>query len=140
MVNRSGVMVVALAAGLAWHAPAMAQNAGPGWVTAWATSQQGLGPAKITNATVRLIARVTIPGDSVRIRLDNTFGTAPVTFDKASIGVRVRGAAVAEGPIKPLTRSIWESLAITGAPTCSRSAACRKHRTCTTRREASTRR
>ena len=103
MVNRSGLMVVALAAGLAWHAPAMAQNAGPGWVTAWATSQQGLGPAKITNATVRLIARVTIPGDSVRIRLDNTFGTAPVTFDKASIGVRVRGAAVAEGPIKPLT-------------------------------------
>ena len=103
MVNRSGLMVVALAAGLAWHAPAMAQNAGPGWVTAWATSQQGLGPAKITNATVRLIARVTIPGDSVRIRLDNTFGTAPVTFDKASIGVRVRGAAVAEGLIKPLT-------------------------------------
>jgi lysophospholipase L1-like esterase len=103
MVNKSGLMVLALTAGLAWQAPALAQNAGPAWVTAWATSQQGLGTAKITNATVRLIARVTIPGDSVRVRLDNTFGSAPVTFDKATIGVRVRGATVAEGLVKPLT-------------------------------------
>jgi lysophospholipase L1-like esterase len=103
MVNKSGLMVLALTAGLAWQAPAIAQNAGPAWVTAWATSQQGLGTAKITNATVRLIARVTIPGEGVRIRLDNTFGTAPVTFDKATIGVRVRGATVAEGLVKPLT-------------------------------------
>jgi len=27
-----------------------------------------------------MIARVTIPGDAVRIRLDNTFGTAPLTI------------------------------------------------------------
>jgi lysophospholipase L1-like esterase len=105
MVNRSTLMVLGLclAAGLGRYSPALAQNAGPAWVTAWATSQQGLGTAKVTNATVRLIARVTIPGEGVRVRLDNTFGTAPVTFDKATIGVRVRGATVAEGLVKPLT-------------------------------------
>jgi lysophospholipase L1-like esterase len=75
----------------------------PAWVTAWATSQQGLGPAKIGNATVRMIARVTVPGESVRVRLDNTFGTAPVAFGKATIGLRVRGPAVAAGLVRPLT-------------------------------------
>jgi lysophospholipase L1-like esterase len=75
----------------------------PAWVTAWATSQQGPGPAKIGNATVRMIARVTVPGESVRVRLDNTFGAAPVVFGKATIGLRVRGPAVAAGLVKPLT-------------------------------------
>src|SRR6202043_2536214 len=83
--------------------PAAAQDASRAWVTAWATSQQGLGPAKISNATIRLIARVTIPGESIRVRLDNTFGTAPVEFGKASVGLRVRGPAVAVGLVKPLT-------------------------------------
>ena len=73
------------------------------WVTAWATSQQGLGPAKISNATVRMIERVTVPGESVRVRLDNTFGTTPVVFGKATIGLRVRGPALAAGLVRPLT-------------------------------------
>jgi hypothetical protein len=103
MVNKSGLMFLALAVGLGWHFPADAQNAGAAWVTAWGTSQQGLGATKITNATVRMIARVTIPGDSVKVRLDNTFGLAPVVFGKASIGPRVRGAALAAGTIKTLT-------------------------------------
>src|SRR6516165_7105306 len=103
MVNKSGLMCLALVVGLGWHYPADAQNAGAAWVTAWGTSQQGLGATKITNATVRMIARVTIPGDSVKVRLDNTFGLAPVVFDKATIGPRVRGAALAAGAIKPLT-------------------------------------
>jgi len=67
------------------------------WVTAWGTSQQALGTAMITNATVRMIARVTIPGDAVRIRLDNTFGVQPVTIGKAYVGLRVQGPALAIG-------------------------------------------
>src|ERR1700674_441992 len=51
--------------------PALAQDPNQSWVTAWGTSQQALGELKITNATARMIARVTIPGDSIRIRLDN---------------------------------------------------------------------
>jgi lysophospholipase L1-like esterase len=73
------------------------------WVTGWGTSQQTLGDVQITNATVRMIARVSIPGDSVRIRLDNTFGTEPVTIGRAYIGYRVQGAALAAGSNRPLT-------------------------------------
>src|SRR5258706_16335550 len=67
------------------------------WVTAWGTSQQALGEARITNATVRMIARVTIPGENVRIRLDNSFGMDPVTIGRAYLGYRVRGAVLAAG-------------------------------------------
>ena len=104
MANKSGLMVLALAAAFGSLSPAaVAQNANPAWVTAWGTSQQALGDTRITNATVRMVARVTIAGDSVKVRLDNTFGRAPVVFGKASIGPRVRGPALAAGTVKPLT-------------------------------------
>ena len=96
-------MVFAIALAALAFSPAPAQNANQNWVTAWGTSQQGLAEAKISNATVRMIARVTIPGDTVRVRLDNSFGTLPVEFGHASIGPRVRGAALAAGLIRPLT-------------------------------------
>src|SRR5215813_10609853 len=69
----------------------------PKWVTAWGTSQQGVGDTAITNATVRMIARVTIPGQRIRIRLDNAYNTNAVTIGRASVGYRVQGAAVAAG-------------------------------------------
>lgn len=67
------------------------------WVTAWGTSQQGLGTNTVTNTTVRMIARVTVSGEAVRIRLDNTFGTAPLTVGKAYVGQRIQQAALAAG-------------------------------------------
>ena len=67
------------------------------------TSQQALAETGITNATVRLIARVTIPGDAVRIRLDNSFGQDPVKIGRAFVGIRVQGALLAAGSNKPIT-------------------------------------
>ena len=119
MRKKSGLMRFIITAASVWGmtlllAPteAAAQAANPAWITAWATSQQGLGPAKISNATVRLIARVTAAGDSVRLRLDNTFGTAPVTFGKATVGLRVRGPAVAVGMVKPVSFAGKDSVSI----------------------------
>jgi lysophospholipase L1-like esterase len=83
--------------------PVFAQSSNAEWVTAWGTSQQGPGQTMINRATVRMIARVTLGGDSLRIRLDNTFGTQPVTFGSASIGPRIQGPAIAAGLNKPLT-------------------------------------
>jgi lysophospholipase L1-like esterase len=82
---------------------AMAQNGAPGWVTSWSTSQQGLAQQPISNATLRLIARVTLPGDAVRVRFDNTFGTQPVTFAHVTIAPRVRGAAVSGELLRPVS-------------------------------------
>lgn len=73
------------------------------WVTAWGTAQQALGETAITNATVRLIARVTIPGEVVRVRLDNGYGTAPLRIGRATIAQRIQGPLVASGSMKPLT-------------------------------------
>ena len=78
------------------------QIASPRWITAWATSQQGLSQDGVTNATVRLIARVTAGGDSVRIRLDNGYGVEPLRIGSASIGHRMRGAALVPGTLHPL--------------------------------------
>jgi lysophospholipase L1-like esterase len=105
MAHKSGLTLLALAAAAfgSLSPAAVAQNAAQTWVTAWGTSQQALGDTKITNATVRMVARVTIAGESVKVRLDNTFGLAPVVFGKASIGPRVRGPALAAGTVKPLT-------------------------------------
>lgn len=69
----------------------------PRWITAWGTSQQGLGMNAVTNTTVRMIARVTVSGEAVRIRLDNTFGTGPLEVAKAYVGQRIQGAALAAG-------------------------------------------
>lgn len=98
----AGTMVVANA-----QQPVERGTVGPptstAWVTAWGTSQQALGEAAISNATVRLIARATIPGEVVRVRLDNGYGTEPVRIGRATIAHRVQGALVAAGSTKPLT-------------------------------------
>ena len=73
------------------------QTPAPRWITAWATSQQGLGQDGVTDATVRLIARVTAGGDSVRVRLDNAYGTEPLQIGSAYIGQRQRGPALLSG-------------------------------------------
>jgi lysophospholipase L1-like esterase len=109
-------MPVAVLATLGLPAAAVARDANP-FVTAWATSQQGLGQAKISNATVRMIARVTLAGESIRIRLDNTFGTAPVTFGKATVGLRARGPTVAAGLVKPLTFAGKEAVTVAAGAT-----------------------
>ena len=79
-----------------------AQSADPRWVTAWATSQQDLGPDGVSNATVRMIARVTAAGEAVRIRLDNTYGVEPLEIGAAAVGQPMRGARLAPGSGRPV--------------------------------------
>src|SRR5207237_1070854 len=87
---------------LALRVVADAQQPAGRWVTAWTTSQQALGSTAISNATVRLIPRVTIPGDAVRIRLDNTYGTVPVQIGRAHVGWRRQGASIFPGSNRPV--------------------------------------
>ena len=82
------------------------------WITAWGSSQNGPGMTSVTNATVRMIARVTISGEAVRIRLDNTFGTSPLAIGKAYVGVRIQGAALAEGSNRQLFFNKSASVAV----------------------------
>jgi len=97
MHSRRRFVVTVLAVLLAAGAAGLAQQPAPRWITAWATSQQGLGQDAVTDATVRLIARVTAGGESVRVRLDNTYGTDPLQIGSAYLGQRQRGPAVLSG-------------------------------------------
>ena len=102
---RRAVALLAVIAGVGFGAASRgsAQEAEAArWVTAWATSQQALGATTITNATVRMIARVTAGGESVRVRLDNTFGTDPLIIGAAYVGPVMRGAALGPGSNRPL--------------------------------------
>ena len=88
-----------------WFAlPLHAQDgAGARWVTAWSTSQQGIGDTAISNTTVRMIARTTIGGDAVRIRIDNTLAREPLVIGRVFVGHRLRGALLAAGSNTPVT-------------------------------------
>src|SRR3974377_749914 len=95
--------------------PAFVQT-GPAWTTAWGSSQQVLSQSRVSNATLRLIARVTAPGDAIRLRFDNTFGTAPVTFGKVSVGPRQSAnspASISPGLLMPVMFDGRSSVTIT---------------------------
>ena len=77
-----------LTAILVTSAPAMAQTR---WVGSWATSQQipedrnALKPHDLDNATLRQTVHLSIQGASLRVRLSNAFGTAPLHIAAAHI-------------------------------------------------------
>ena len=73
------------------------------WVTAWGTSLQGLGDSGTTNATVRMIARVTSSGDSVRVRIANTYGARALRVSAVAVGQRMRDARLLPGSSRHVT-------------------------------------
>lgn len=74
------------------------------WVASWGSSLQGQSPEEwtLTNATIRLIARSTISGDRVRVRLENTFGQDPLTIGAASVGLQNIGASLVSDSSRPV--------------------------------------
>lgn len=95
----TAMRLFAVGATLAWLARGVEGQVAPEqhWVTSWATSQQALGDTVVSGATVRMIARTTIGGSAVRIRLDNTFGREPLDIGRVFVGHRARGASLAAG-------------------------------------------
>jgi len=54
------------------------------------------------NQTFRLIVRPDVWGQQTRIRLSNVFGTKPVTFNDAFVGLQESGAAIMKGTNQPV--------------------------------------
>jgi lysophospholipase L1-like esterase len=83
------------------------------WVATWATAQMlartGPPPANpnatrgFSNQTIRMIARTSIPGKRLRIRLSNAFGSAPVKVGAAHVALRSKASAIVEGSDRALT-------------------------------------
>jgi lysophospholipase L1-like esterase len=94
-------VVLLVTLGLYLSGPAAAQEGR--WVIAWGSSLQGLAPDTLTNATVQMIARPTIAGDFVRVKLENTFSAEPLTIGEATIAWRNYQARLVAGSIRSLT-------------------------------------
>ena len=90
------------------------------WVASWTASAHGPYPVGNPTAqpelkfafpsaddgardqTFRLIVKPDVWGQQTRIRLSNAFGTKPVTFDGAFVGLQESGAAVVKGTNQPV--------------------------------------
>ncbi|MFG6196834.1 SGNH/GDSL hydrolase family protein [Nonomuraea sp. JJY05] len=74
----------------AWGSAAQPATASTPWYgTNW--SQEGF--ARQTPETLRQVVRVSTGGTSVRVKLSNVYGTAPLTVDGAAIAGALQGAA-----------------------------------------------
>jgi len=101
--------------------PANAQAADQKWATTWAASVHGPYPAGNPTAqpelkfafpspeagahdqTFRLIVRPGLWGERVRLRFSNAFGTKPVTFNGAYVGLQATGASLVPGSNRAVT-------------------------------------
>ncbi|MFJ7017834.1 SGNH/GDSL hydrolase family protein [Streptomyces sp. NPDC101117] len=90
-----------IAASAPTAAGAQRPSASKGWFTSWASSQQGLASEQLDDQSVRMISHLSQGGDALRVRLQNTFGKAPLTVRAATVarsdgdGAATDGAPVA---------------------------------------------
>jgi len=76
------------------------------WVATWGAAVQAplFAPAAtFQNQTLRQIVHISVGGRAVRVRFSNAIGSLPLTIDAASVGVRLTGANIVPGTLKPLT-------------------------------------
>jgi len=70
------------------------------WAMAPAPSEAGI---TISDQTVRMHPRVSLGGDTIRVRISNAYGTAPLAVGAASVGLRDQGPAMVSSSVRPLT-------------------------------------
>jgi lysophospholipase L1-like esterase len=74
------------------------------WVGTWAASpapsEAGLG---FNNHTLRMNPRVSIGGDTLRVRVSNAYGNGKLAIGAAYVGIRDKGSAIVPGSERALT-------------------------------------
>jgi lysophospholipase L1-like esterase len=68
----------------------------PGWVDAWSAAPDSAGPA-LKPQTIRQIVTVGIGGNSIRVRLSNLFGRAPLAIGSVHIALQQKEAIIQPG-------------------------------------------
>jgi lysophospholipase L1-like esterase len=106
------MVTLLLAASASQAQPAKTEH----WVATWGTAQllvrpqppatpPANPPAGFKNQTVRMVARTSIGGQRVRIKVENAFGSDPVTIGAAHIALRAKDSEVVAGSDRALTFS-----------------------------------
>jgi hypothetical protein len=70
------------------------------WATAPAPSEAGVG---LNNHTVRMHPRISIGGDTLRVRVSNAYGRGNLEIGAAYVGIRDKGPAIVPGSERQLT-------------------------------------
>ncbi len=96
-------LLAALALLITFASPGAIARGGDNWFAAWSVSHGLNLSIAVNNSTVRMIVRPTISGNQLRVKFENTMGTAPVVFAAAYIGARAPGAGVVPGTNRRLT-------------------------------------
>ncbi len=87
-------------------------HSGEHWVASWQGSPMTGGtfyspgcPSDVglTNQTIRNVVYLSAGGSSVRVRISNAFGAAPLNVGAATVAVSAGGAAVVPGTVRTLT-------------------------------------
>jgi len=79
------------------------------WTTAPAPSVTGEG---FNNHTLRMNPRISIGGDTLRIRVSNAYGAGKLDIGAAYVGIRDKGPAIAPGSERQLTFGGSESTTV----------------------------
>jgi lysophospholipase L1-like esterase len=99
LATMTGLLVI-FAVCLSNPSPTGLSRAAETWVGTWSTSPQLVEPRNMPPApglshnTLRQVVRVSIGGDSLRMRFSNEFGTSPVTLAAVHIAVSAGGSAI----------------------------------------------
>jgi lysophospholipase L1-like esterase len=90
------------------------------WVGSWTTAPAPAEGAAFANHTLRMNARLSIGGDTVRIRVSNAYGQAKLVVGMATIGVREAGPGLVPGTLRKLSFGGAEAPTVAaGAPLVS---------------------
>jgi lysophospholipase L1-like esterase len=82
----------------------VAMQNGKHWVGSWAAAPAPAeGVVGFNNHTLRMMPRLSLGGDTLRVRISNAYGARPLVIGAAQIGVRDKGPAVVPGSNRKLT-------------------------------------
>jgi lysophospholipase L1-like esterase len=77
---------------------------GKHWVGSWAAAPAPAeGVVGFNNHTLRMMPRLSLGGDTLRVRISNAYGERPLVIGAAQIGVRDKGPAIVPGSNRKLT-------------------------------------
>lgn len=106
------VSAAATVPGVQTAAVGAAADPDDGWFTSWTQSQQRVAGKVFSNQSMRMITHLSQGGDAVRIRLQNQYGTAPVTINQTSLALSAGGPAIVAASNRALTFNGSESVTI----------------------------
>ncbi|MEF7614016.1 SGNH/GDSL hydrolase family protein [Aquincola sp. MAHUQ-54] len=101
---------------MALHAPAHAASRQDFYALgSWATPPVAAAPSdanRVNNQTLRQVLRLSLGGESIRVKLSNRYGSAPLVIQAAGIALRNGNERIIAGSGKALTFSGRESFTI----------------------------